>query len=149
MPLVNFYRFRLLWWSHPDPLHLIEAHFLAPPIVELRRSRAGMVRHLRRLLQRAAVLQIRRDPGCPEAVIAKLGRDAGRRRASADHCIGVGLGQRRARQQPGAAADRAKQRPLGIFGDACAVNISGKVGLKVVVARHGVGLSAFLAQPDP
>ena len=57
---------------HPDPLHLVEAEFLAPPVVELRRARAGVVRHLRRLLQRAAVLQIRRDPGRAEAVIANL-----------------------------------------------------------------------------
>ena len=32
--------------SHPDPLHLIEAEFLAPAVIELRRARAGMVGHL-------------------------------------------------------------------------------------------------------
>ena len=69
--------------SNTDPLHLIEAEFLAPTVVELRRARAGMVRHLRRLLQRPAVLQIRGDPGRAENVIAELGRDAGRRRAPA------------------------------------------------------------------
>jgi len=35
-----------------------------------------MVRHLRRLFERAAVLQICRDAGRPKAVIAKLGLDA-------------------------------------------------------------------------
>jgi hypothetical protein len=29
--------------SHPDPLRLVEAEFLAPAVIELRRPRAGMV----------------------------------------------------------------------------------------------------------
>ena len=62
---------------HPYPFHLIEAEFLAPAVIELRRARRGMVRHLCRLFQRAAVLQIRRDAGRAEAVIAEPGRDAG------------------------------------------------------------------------
>ena len=48
------------------PLHLVEADLLASSVAELRRARAGMVRHLRRLLQRPAVFQIRGDPGRPE-----------------------------------------------------------------------------------
>src|ERR1700677_3760026 len=79
--------------SNPDPLHLIEAEFLAPAIIQLRRARAGMVRHLRRLFQRAAVFQIGRDSGCPETVVAQPGRNAGRRRTSADNGIRVPLGQ--------------------------------------------------------
>ena len=63
--------------------------------------------------------------------------------------IGVRLGQGRARQQAGAAADRAEQRPLGIVGEARALDVGGEIGLKVVVARHGVRLAAFLAQPHP
>jgi hypothetical protein len=38
-----------------------------------------MVRHRRGLLRRAAVLEISRDPCRPQAVIAELGGDAGRR----------------------------------------------------------------------
>jgi hypothetical protein len=64
-------------FSHPNPFHLIEAEFLTPPVVKLGRARAGVVRHLRRLLQRAAVLEIRRDPGRAKAVVAKPGRNAG------------------------------------------------------------------------
>ena len=52
-----------------------------------------MVRHLRRLLQRAAVFQIRRDPRRPDAVIAEPGRDPGRGGAAADHRVGVRLGR--------------------------------------------------------
>lgn len=48
----------------------------------------ALVRHLRRLLQRAAILKIRRDAGGTEAVIAKLGGDACRCRAPADHRFG-------------------------------------------------------------
>jgi hypothetical protein len=46
-----------------------------------------MVRHGRGLLERAAVFQIGRDSGCPEAVVAELGFDAGCGRTPADHCV--------------------------------------------------------------
>jgi hypothetical protein len=119
--------------SNSDPLHLIEAEFLAPAVVELCRARAGMVRHLRRLLQRAAVLRIRRNPGCPQTVIAELDRDASVERAGADHRIGVRLWQGRARERtPLIAADFAEQRPLGILGETCALDGGGEVGLKAV-----------------
>jgi len=66
------------------------------------------------LFQCAAVLEIGGDPRRPEAVIAKPGRDAGRGRTTTDHGISVRLRQHRTRELTGAAADRAKQRPLGI-----------------------------------
>ena len=47
----------------------------------------------RSLLQRAAVFEIRGDPGRPEAMVADLGLDAGGLGAAADHRVGVGLGQ--------------------------------------------------------
>src|ERR1700752_1198259 len=101
--------------SHPAPLYLVEAEFFAPAVAELRGAGAGTVRHLRRLSQRAAVLEIRRDPGCQETVIAELGRDAGGVPPPRDHLVGFGLLQRRPGRRPAlAAADGAKQRPLGI-----------------------------------
>jgi len=36
---------------HPDPLHLIEAHFVVAPIVELGGASAGVVRHRRSFFQ--------------------------------------------------------------------------------------------------
>jgi hypothetical protein len=39
--------------SDHNPLDLIEAELVAPAIVELRRTRRGMVRHRRRLFERA------------------------------------------------------------------------------------------------
>jgi hypothetical protein len=41
-----------------QPFNLIKAQFFPPAIVELCRARAGVVRHLRRFFQRAAILQI-------------------------------------------------------------------------------------------
>ena len=73
-----------------------------------------MVRHRSCFFQRAAVLEIGGDPRRPETVVAELGGDAGRRRAPADHRIGVCLRQHGAGELAGAAADRAEQRPLGI-----------------------------------
>ena len=80
---------------------------------------------LRGLFQRATVLEIRRDPGRPDAVVAELGGDAGGVLPARDHLIGFGLLQRRARQRPAlAAADGAEQRPLGTSGEACTLTSS-------------------------
>ena len=54
--------------SNCDPFDLIETHLVAPPIVELRGPRRGMIRHSRGLFQGAAVLQVGRDPRRPNAV---------------------------------------------------------------------------------
>ena len=40
-----------------DALHLVERDLFGTPIIELGRPRAGVVRHLRRLLERPAILQ--------------------------------------------------------------------------------------------
>ena len=55
-----------------DALDLIEAEFLAPAIVELRRARRGVVRHRRGLFERAVVLQICRDSRRPETGLPSL-----------------------------------------------------------------------------
>jgi hypothetical protein len=80
--------------SNKYPLHLVDRHFLGPPIVELRRPRAGMVRHLRRLLKRSPVLQIRGDARRPKRMIPDLGGDVGRARAAGSsrrRCPGDGI----------------------------------------------------------
>jgi len=41
--------------SDQHPLDLVERHLIAPAVVELGRAGIGVVRHLARLLQRAAV----------------------------------------------------------------------------------------------
>jgi hypothetical protein len=56
--------------SNRNPLHFVEAHLVAPAIVELRGAGRGVVRHGGRIFERAAVFQIGRDAGRPEGVIA-------------------------------------------------------------------------------
>lgn len=77
--------------SYPDPFYLVETELLVAAVVELCRACTGMVRHLRRLLQRSTVFQIRRDSGRPKAMIAELGRDAGCRRSATYHRVGISL----------------------------------------------------------
>jgi hypothetical protein len=60
-----------------NPLHLVEAHVVAPAIVKLRGAGRGVVRHRGGVFERATVFQIGRDAGRPEGVIADPGVDAG------------------------------------------------------------------------
>ncbi len=54
------------------------------------------------------------------------------------------------RAPPGAAADRAEQRPPGIVAQPGAVEIGGEIFIKVVVARASrAPLPPFFAQPHP
>ena len=129
-----------------DPLHLVERDLLGPPIIKLCRACAGMVRHLRGLLKRAAVLEIRGDAGRPERVIADLGRDLGRPRSPLDHRIGVCLGKGIAGEPAERTAVGLKQQRLRIAREARAVDIRVQIGFEIVMARHGVLLAALLVQ---
>ena len=86
------------------PLHLIKAHLIAAPVVELRRAGAGMVRHFGGFFKCPAVFQVCRNTGRPERVIADFRLDPRRYRAAADHLIGVCLGQGGYCELPGAPA---------------------------------------------
>jgi hypothetical protein len=108
-----------------------------------------VVRHRRSFLQRAAVLEVRSDPGRPEAVVAELGGDAGCPRRAGGSSHNRCLRQHRAGRRTGAATDRAEQRPLGVIAQARAVEIGDQVSVEVVMARHRVPLAALLAQPHP
>jgi hypothetical protein len=61
--------------SNRNPLHLIEAHLVAPAIVELGGAGRGVVRH-GGTFEHTAVFQVRRDAGCAEGVIGPLGPEA-------------------------------------------------------------------------
>jgi hypothetical protein len=52
------------------PLDRVKADLIAPAIVEMRRASRGVVCHRRSLLKRAAVLEMRQDPGRPETMVA-------------------------------------------------------------------------------
>src|ERR1700678_1664724 len=77
--------------SNRNPLHLVEAHLVAPAIVELRGPGRGVVRHSGGVFERAAVFQIGCNPCRPEGLIADLRLDAGAGGAPADHGVGIGL----------------------------------------------------------
>jgi hypothetical protein len=129
-------------------LHLVERHVLGAPIIELRRPRAGMVRHLRRLLKRTAVFEVGGDARRPKRVVANLGRDLGRPRAPLNHSIGVSLGQGIAGEPAGRAAVGLEQKRLRIAREPRAVDIRVEVGFEIVVTRHGVLLAALLMQAN-
>src|ERR1019366_10415298 len=71
--------------SESDPLHLVLCQALLCAIIELRRARALVCRHLLSVLQCSAVGKIRGDPGRPKRMIADRRENANRRRALADH----------------------------------------------------------------
>jgi hypothetical protein len=80
--------------SHHNPLDLIERKPVLGTVIELRGARALVRCHRLRVLQRATVGEIRRDPGRPKAVVADRRRDAGGDRALAHHAPGIDLGHR-------------------------------------------------------
>ena len=85
-----------------------------PPIVELRRAGAGMVRHLRGAFEGAAVFEIGRHARRPKRMVAEACDDAGGFRAALNHRIGVRLGQGVAGELAGRAAVGLKQQRLRI-----------------------------------
>jgi hypothetical protein len=70
-------------------LGFIEAELDAPGIVKLCRARRGVISDRCGLFERAPVLEVRGDPGCPQAVVAELRCDAGGAGEPADHRLGV------------------------------------------------------------
>ncbi len=62
--------------SNEYPLHLVEGDFLGATVVKLRRACRGMVRHLRGLFKRAAVLQVSGDARGAKGVVADARGDA-------------------------------------------------------------------------
>jgi hypothetical protein len=67
--------------SDSNALHLIEAHVVAPPVVEPRCLRRSVARDGGGLFERATVLEIGRDSPRPECVVTDFGPDIGRCRA--------------------------------------------------------------------
>jgi hypothetical protein len=54
------------------PLDLVEADFVASPVIELGRTRGSVVSHRGGLFERTAILEIGSDPGRSEAVVTEL-----------------------------------------------------------------------------
>jgi hypothetical protein len=58
-------------------LHLVQAHDVGLPIIELGRARALMRGHLPGLIQIPAIGEVDHDLGCPERVAANVGLNPG------------------------------------------------------------------------
>ncbi len=108
-----------------------------------------MIGHRRGFFERAAILQISRYPRRPKRMIADLRGDPSGVSAAADHLVGVGLGQGRFGELVRASADRAEQWPLRIGRQASDVDIGVQIGLKIVMAGHGVALATLFVQQHP
>src|SRR5829696_4569951 len=85
-----------------------KADLVAAPVVKLGRAGRGVIGDHGGLLQCAAVLQVGRDAGGPEGVIADPGPEARRPRPALDHGVGVRLRQGRTGQPSRAPANGAK-----------------------------------------
>jgi hypothetical protein len=107
-----------------------------------------MVRHEGGIFERAAELAEHGDSGGAEGVIADARGDARSRRALAHQLEGIDPVQHIARQFA-VASDRAEQRPLGIGGDAGAIDIGVEEGFRVAMAGHVMELATLLMQAHP
>ncbi len=140
--------------SYRNPLHVVEAHVLGAAVIEARGARIGMVCHLARLLQRAAVLEVGGDAGPAKRVVSDRGGDAGLLGTPADHgvCLARGNGAPgKALRAPAAAGgDRREQGSLRLRAETAPVEPGVKVGLKVMVAGHFMPLDLRdeFATPD-
>jgi hypothetical protein len=103
----------------PNALDLIEREAFLGPIVKLGRSGAFVRSHRLGVLERPAILQIRRDAGCSKGMAADGRLDAGSVGSPADHAPGVGLRHRLLRQHRSLPALGGAEQPgLALLADA-------------------------------
>lgn len=112
--------------------------------VELGGTGAGMIGHGRGGLQRPAIPEISRDPRRPKTMIAHLGLNSGRRRAPADHGIGVGLGQGGCGSAALCRGRSSGRAAPGIFAQPAPIDIGVQVRLQIVMA--GTNPTALVAE---
>jgi hypothetical protein len=102
-----------------------------------------MVGDLLRDFEFAAVLQIRRNAGRSESVIADPRFDGGRFRAPADDTVGVLLEEGIACKPAGLAAGSAEEIAVDIIGDAGRFYIVVQTLIETMMAGNVVLLPAF------
>ena len=76
-----------------NSLHFVERNLIPAPVIEAGGPGAFVASHLLCNLQPAAVLQVVRDPGRPEAVAANLRLDSRLPATPPDHLMNIGLVQ--------------------------------------------------------
>jgi len=106
-----------------------------------------VVGDLLRHFQLPAVLQIRRNAGRAEGMIANPRFDAGRFRAPADDAMGVLLGQRIGRKLAGPAAGATKEIAVVVIGDAGRFDVFTQTLIETMMTGDFVMLAAFSAEP--
>jgi hypothetical protein len=104
-----------------------------------------VVSDLLRHFEFAAVLQIRRDPGRAEGMIANPRFDAGRFRASADYAVGVLLEEGIGCKLAGLAAGGTEEIAVDVIGDAGRFDVIVETLIETMMAGNVVLLTAFLA----
>jgi len=102
-----------------------------------------MVSDLLRHFQFTAVLQIRRNTGRAESVIADPRFDAGRFRTPADDAVSVLLEEGIGCQLAGLAAGGAEEIAVDFIGDAGRLNIIVQTVIEAMMAGNVVFLAAF------
>jgi hypothetical protein len=108
-----------------------------------------MVGDLLRDFEFAAVLQIRRDAGRAESMIANPRLDAGRFRAPADDAVGVLLEEGIGGKLAGLTAGAAEEIAVDVIGDAGRFDIVVQTMIETMMAGDVVLLAAFLVQAHP
>ena len=106
--------------------HLVERHAVLAPIVELGGAGGGMRRHLARLLESSAVLEVGRDPRASKRVVANVRVES--------RCLGAPLHhppcvptveafaiELRDATAEGLTFDRLEQRQLALAAQFCAM----------------------------
>jgi hypothetical protein len=99
-----------------DSLDLVERNLVLSAVIKLGCPRRFMVGDLLRNFQLAAVLQIRRDAGRAEGMIADARFDAGRFRAAADDAVRVLLEEGIGGKLAGLAAGTAEKIAVDVIG---------------------------------
>jgi len=102
-----------------------------------------MVGDLLRDFEFSAVLQIRRDPGRAEGMIANPRLDAGRFRAPADNAVGVLLEEGIGCKLAGLAAGATEEITVDVIGDAGRFDIIVQTLIETMMAGNVVLLTAF------
>jgi len=135
--------------SNRDPVDFVERNLIAGPVIELGRARTFVRRHRLCIFERAAVVEIGRNPRGAKRMAAHFVADAGVFGAAADHTPDIDPVHRRFRQLTAVPARRAeKGRPLCLE-DPRRQKIGVEIGLQIMMRRHLVQLAAFLAQAHP
>jgi hypothetical protein len=129
--------------SDRDPLDFIERDFVSSAIIKLGRPGRLMVGDLLSHFQLATVLQIRRNAGGAESMIANPRFDASRFRAPADDAVGVLLEEGIGGKLAGLAAGTPEQIAVDVIGDPGRFDIIVQTLIETMMTGNVVLLAAF------